>query len=136
MRGLKVLVAVMTVLLALGMGLLVYGLVAKTGHKPDVAVTTPMPPVIGDTTPAKPLPATADTRELELPALSSVEHISAWKDGVALYVGTPGGDYIYFVDPASGISPLRVKVKRGHDEAPAPANSLTPANPGGIPLEQ
>ncbi|MDE1153789.1 MAG: hypothetical protein PW788_14740 [Micavibrio sp.] len=144
MRGLKVLVAVMTLLLALGMGLLVYGLVTKTGHAP-VASQTPMPPVIGATaarapetaetvtTPAaNPLPAATDTHELELPALSSVEHVSAWKDGVALYVGTPTGDYIYFVDPASGVSPLRVKIKRGHNE-----NAKGEAvNPGAIPFAQ
>ena len=96
MRGLKTLVATMTVLLALGMGLLVYGLVTKTSSKTAASVSS----------------------ELQLPNLSHVEHISAWKDGVALYVATPDGDYIYFVDPSSGVSPARVKIKRTTDAFP------------------
>ena len=101
MRGLKTLVATMTVLLALGMGLLVYGLVTKTSTK----ITAKQP-------------VTAAPSELQLPNLSHVEHISAWKDGIALYVATPDGDYIYFVDPTSGVSPARIKIKRTTDAFP------------------
>lgn len=87
MAGIKALVAIMTLLIAVCLGLLAYGLVAKTAPQPgDIA--------------------------LSLPGLSRVEHVSAWKDGVALYVATPKGDFIYFVDPARGVTPTRVQIKR------------------------
>ena len=97
MRGLKTLVAAMTLLIVLGLTLLAYGLATKTTAKQ---------------------PVKAGESELQLPDLSHVEHISAWKDGVALYVATPDGDYIYFVDPSSGVSPARVKIKRKTDSFP------------------
>lgn len=87
MAGVKMLVGVMTLLIALCLGALVYGLVAKTGPKAgDVA--------------------------LALPSLSRVEQMSSWKNGVALYVATPKGDFIYFVDPSTGVAPTRVSVRR------------------------
>ena len=87
MAGVKILVGVMTLAIAVCLGFLAYGLAVKT-HAPkgDIA--------------------------LSLPSLSHVEHISAWKDGVALYVATPKGDFIYFVDPSKGVTPNRVLIKR------------------------
>ena len=89
MRGMIALVTVMTVLLFAGLGLVVYGISTNASLRPKHEVM----------------------KELTLPATGNVQHMTPWQSGLALYVSTPKGDYIYFVDPLQNAQ-MRVDVKR------------------------
>ena len=89
MRGMIALVTVMTVLLFAGLGLLVYGIATNASMRPKV----------------EPL------QEITLPPVGSIQMMSAWKGGLAMYVVSPKGDEIYFVDPEQG-KQMRIPVKR------------------------
>jgi hypothetical protein len=96
MRGTVALVTVMTLMLFAGLGLLAYGVATKMRQD-----------------------ETAAMRELELPAVASVQMMSPWKNGVALYLVTPGGDFLYLVDPAKE-KPVRIPVVRRADAVQNP----------------
>lgn len=53
-----------------------------------------------------------ETKEITLPSVSTIQLMSPYKDGVALYVATPKGDFIYFADPVHGLAPARISIKR------------------------
>lgn len=89
MRGMIALVTVMTVLLFAGLGLLVYGIATNASMRPK---TEPL-------------------KEIVLPSVGSIQMMSAWKGGLAIYVVSPDGDSIHFVDPEQG-KQLRIPVKR------------------------
>lgn len=89
MRGMIALVTVMTILLFAGLGLVVYGISTNASLRPKHETM----------------------KELTLPASASVQHMTQWQNGVALYVTTPKGDYLYLVDPLQNAQ-LRVDVKR------------------------
>jgi hypothetical protein len=89
MRGMIALVTVMTVLLFAGLGLVVYGISTNASLRPKHEAM----------------------KELTLPASANVQHMAPWQNGVALYVTTPKGDYLYLVDPLQNAQ-LRVDVKR------------------------
>lgn len=82
MRGLQILVAVMTVLLFAGMALLVYGFVTKGAELGAQKLAA----------------APAPEGEIALSPGSSIVQIAPWRDGVALHVKAPrGGEFIYLV---------------------------------------
>lgn len=99
MQGMKILVAVMSVMIVICIGLLGYGLATKTGElvaaKPHTEKTAEKP--------AETMP------ELVLPALSRIERMSGDANGAVLYVESAEGDYIYFVTPATS---SRIRIKR------------------------
>ena len=100
MRGLQVLITVMTVLIFIGLGLLVYGFAskgAKLGMRP-------------------PVPATV--QELKLPTGAKIERISPWREGLALHIAAPKGEYIFLVNP-SGTIATKLVIKRAADAVPA-----------------
>lgn len=98
MRGLQLLIIVMTTMLFVGMGVLAYGL--ATGGKMGAKAT---PPAV---------------RDITLPPSSKIEKISPWRDGLALHVTAPKGEYIYLVNPGGGIATTLV-VKRSAAGVPA-----------------
>jgi hypothetical protein len=53
-----------------------------------------------------------ETRTVTLPRVSTIQMMSPYKNGIALYVATPQGDFIYFADPAHGLSSTRLSIKR------------------------
>jgi hypothetical protein len=89
MRGMIALVTVMTLLLFIGLGLLVYGIATNASLKPKHETL----------------------KEITLPSVGSIQMMSAWRGGLALYVVSPKGDAIYFVDPDDS-KQLRIDVKR------------------------
>lgn len=89
MRGMIALVTVMTLLLFVGLGLVVYGIATNASLRPKHEAM----------------------KEITLPAVSNIQMMSAWQGGLALYVVSPKGDYIYFVDPLQNAQ-MRVDVKR------------------------
>lgn len=96
MRGMKILVGVMSLMIVICIGLLAYGLATKAGEltaeKPKPAAEAPAP-----------------MTELVLPALSRIERMSGDANGAAIYVESAEGDYIYFVTPTAS---SRVRIKR------------------------
>jgi hypothetical protein len=99
MRGMIVLVTVMSLLLLAGLGLFAYGIATKTGLRAKA-------------------PAQALT-EVVLPSVSSIQTMSAWKNGIAMYVASPKGDFLYFIDPEQKAQ-LRVPLRRADDAVQAP----------------
>ncbi|HYD19080.1 MAG TPA: hypothetical protein VEF76_11435 [Patescibacteria group bacterium] len=91
MRGIKLLVAVMTALIVICLGLLGWGVArqSKALEKPAAAGAASMP-------------------ELVLPALARVDQLSGTGESAVLYVESPEGDYLYFVTPVTS-SRLRIK---------------------------
>lgn len=87
MRRLKALMAAMTVLIFVGLGLLGYGLV-KLRAAPS-----------GDTA-------------FSLPPGSAVKMMTQYKDGLALYVSAKDGDFIYFYNPRKAAPEGRVALKK------------------------
>lgn len=95
MQGMKLLVAVMTVLIVAGLGLLGYGMSKRAGE-------------IG-----KPVATGAPIESLPLPPLARIDHMSGGPEGAALYIESPSGDYLYFVTPTSW---SRIRVKREENQ--------------------
>jgi hypothetical protein len=101
MSGIKALVTVMTLMIFSCLGLLVYGLAVKNPFKPEggsVSVT--------------------------LPAVGDIRMMSGYSGGLALYIVSPEGEWIYFVDPRQQGAATKVKVERaaaGGQNAAAPA---------------
>jgi hypothetical protein len=93
MRGLKALVAVMSLLIVAGLGLLAYGVSRQKG----ALVLTP---------PRSMAP-------LSLPKGSTVWQMTPYDGGLALYVTSREGEYIYFYDPHTGRPEGRAEVKKG-----------------------
>lgn len=91
MRGLKILVTIMTLLLIGGTGFLGYSIVTKAGK----------------------LAATPDMAPLQLPVNSDIKEMAGYEDGVALYVSSPEGEFIYLYNLASGKMQGRIKVQKG-----------------------
>lgn len=83
MRGLQILVTVMTILLFAGMGLLVYGFATKSSELDSRLEAAP--------------PSEAMV-EILVPPSSAVLQIAPWRDGVALHLKVQKkGEFIYFV---------------------------------------
>jgi len=100
MRGVQLAIVIMTALIFIGLGLLVYGVIregAKLGAKNAIA---------------------APVQELALPPSAKIEKISPWKEGLALHVTAPKGEYIYLVTPGGKIATTLV-IKRSADAVPA-----------------
>ena len=89
MRGIVAIVTGMTLLLFFGMGFLIYAIATK----------------------AAPQKLSQARRELALPAAARVQLMAPWRNGVAVYVDSPSGDYLYFVDPAQE-KPLSLRLVR------------------------
>lgn len=120
MQGMKLIVAVMTTLIVIGLGLLVYGIYKKTNspqNQPpqdrlqalqeqvaaEVAREKSIPPTVlinGSEVAAAPPPN--GTKNITLPARSQVRQVIPYKNGVALHVKTSKGEYIYFVNNLEG----------------------------------
>lgn len=113
MRGLPLIVGVMTVLIFAGMGLLVYGFakkgaeLGKTAAPAPASVTTPVTAKIN-------LPDS-----ITLPAGASIQHMSGWQGGLALHVTTDDGEYIYLLN-ADGSMAGRTAILRAQDAAAQP----------------
>lgn len=89
MTGIKALVTVMTLMIFSCLGLLVYGLAVKNPFKPadgSVSVT--------------------------LPAVGDIRMMTGYSGGLALYVVSPQGEWIYFVDPRQQGDATKVKIER------------------------
>ncbi len=99
MRGLQVLITVMTVAIFIGLGLLVYGFATK-GAKLGMRPPTP-----------------AAIQELALPTGGKIERISPWREGLALHITAPKGEYIFLVNP-SGTVATKLVIKHTADAAP------------------
>lgn len=81
MRGLQILVIIMTLTLIGGTGFLGYSIAKKAGEL--VSTSQPVP--------------------ITLPKGSAVQHMSAYKNGLALYVSIPGkDDIIYLYNTSTG----------------------------------
>jgi hypothetical protein len=76
MRGVKILVAVMSLLIVIALGLLVYGFTRNTG----IAVTGKNP--------------------LLFPLHSQIIQIVPWQKLLVFHVKTDGAEQLYFYDPA------------------------------------
>ena len=101
MRGVKLLVTVMTTLIFICMGLLVYGLISKGKTERINNYLSPQ---------AAP--------ELVLPLGAKVDKMSSWREGLALHVTTPKGEYIYFLN-SSGTLVNTLSIKRADTASPA-----------------
>ena len=99
MGWLKGAVIGMAVLIAIGMGLLVYGVVTKTGpKKPADAGTEPRPPVSHP-------PKAFGTAHVAVPVDFRVEELAPDGERLYLLIGpsdTPACDMTIVVDPATG----------------------------------
>lgn len=101
MRGVKLLVTVMTLLIFVCMGLLVYGLISKSKTERINNFLSPK-----------------SAPELVLPIGAKVEKMSPWREGLALHVSTPKGEYIYFLN-SSGTVVNTLSIRRSDAAAPA-----------------
>lgn len=102
MLRLKLLVGTMTFLIFVCFCLMIYG-VMKQADKLQA-----------------PLSAT-----LTLPAVSQVDSIAAYPEGISLYVRSTEGDYIYLFNTALGREAGRIKIDRA-GEKPVPMGPSTP----------
>lgn len=89
---LKIAVGVMTALIVVGLGLVIYGMTrekeaAKTDEK-------------------------AFTATMNISPDASVKLMTAYKDSIALYVASPDGDNIYFIGPEKGTLKGRIVVTK------------------------
>jgi hypothetical protein len=96
MRGAKILVTVLTTLIFACMGLIVYGFVVKNPFKP-----------------------VGENMSVTLPAIGDIRMMSGYAGGLALYVVSPDGEWIYFVDPRQKGEAAKVKIERAA-ATPAP----------------
>lgn len=94
MRGAKILVTVLTLMIFICMGLIVYGLTVKNPFKP-----------------------VGENMSVTLPHIGDIRMMSGYAGGLALYVVSPEGEWIYFVDPRQKGEAAKVKIER----AAAPA---------------
>lgn len=89
MRGLTVLVSVLSLLIILSLGLVVYGLVRTpktTGMQAE------MPPLV-------------------LPAHSVIKQMTSFQDTLALHVKAGRQEYIYLIDPKTAAIKTRIPVR-------------------------
>ena len=93
----KVSIVIMSTLIVVGLGFLVWGLTARTG---DMAAAPP-----------------AAFETFMLPPGAVINSMGAWPGGVSLYATTAEGEFIYLYDTATGKNAGRVAVVRG--ETPA-----------------
>lgn len=120
MQGMKLIVAVLSTLIVIGLGLLVYGIYKKSNspqNQPpqdrlqalqaeaaaEIAREKSIPPTVlinGSEVAAAPPPN--GTKNITLPARSQVRQVIPYKNGVALHVKTGKGEYIYFVNNIEG----------------------------------
>ncbi|MEZ0262408.1 MAG: hypothetical protein ACAH80_15495 [Alphaproteobacteria bacterium] len=103
MRGAKILVTVLTTLIFACMGLIVYGFVVKNPFKP-----------------------VGENMSVTLPAVGDIRMMSGYAGGLALYVVSPEGEWIYFVDPRQKGEAAKVKIERA---AASPASDPSAASP-------
>ena len=109
MRGLPLIVGVMTVLIFAGMGLLVYGFAKKGAELGKGAIPAPAP-----------VTATFKLADsITLPAGAAIQHMSGWKDGLALHVTTEDGEYIYLIN-GDGSMAGRTAIRRTSNAAEQP----------------
>jgi len=99
MKGIKVLVAAMGLLIVAGMGFLAYGLTHNVGKHP---ASTPSAAVS-----ALPVPSASPAggyfaADLALPAGAKLEQMFTTQDRIILRVWTPEGDKIMVLDPSNG----------------------------------
>lgn len=90
MRGLVALVTALGLLIILALGFVVYGFV-----RPAKTEITPLA-----------------NAALMLPAGSTVKHMTALQDDLALYVTARNGEAIYLVDAKSGAIKSKIPVER------------------------
>jgi hypothetical protein len=87
MRAIKAAVVVMTLLIFAALGLLAHDFLSGPSARAAAAASA--------------LPMDAPPKDLALPAKATIRMMSPWKNGLALDVTTPEGEYIYFIDPAT-----------------------------------
>lgn len=103
MRGLQILVTVMTILLFAGMGLLVYGFATKRPELGSQLGAAPPSEGIG---------------EILVPPSSSVLQIAPWRDGVALHLKVRNkGEFIYFVRQNGAVA-TKLAIRSEEDAVP------------------
>jgi hypothetical protein len=117
-QNLTGIIGVMSVLIVIGLCLVVYGIVKKSGKSGDTAPTQtaqqqqpqyrtlpqqPPPPV------ANPMPSFENNasapngiKTITLPARSRILQISPYGSGVAMHVKTMQGEFIYFINTSQG----------------------------------
>jgi hypothetical protein len=113
MRGLPLIVGVMTVLIFAGMGLLVYGFAKKGAELGKGAAPAPA----SVTTPVTATFKLPDS--ITLPAGAAIQHMSGWKDGLALHVTAEDGEYIYLIN-GDGSMAGRTAIRRTSNAAEQP----------------
>lgn len=91
MKSAQILVGIMTALILVFITLIAYGIMSG-GPSYHAAAT--------------------QTKTITLPSVSTIQLMAPYKDGIALYVATPKGDFIYFADPKNGLSPARLSILR------------------------
>jgi len=93
MLRLKALVGIMTFLIFVCFCLMIYGVRKQTEKLQESVEAT-----------------------LALPAVSTIQSISSYDDGLALYVQSTDGDYIYLFSLSQGKGAGRIKIERGGEK--------------------
>lgn len=100
MRGVKLAITVMTTLIFIGMGLLIYGVATKSA---ELGLKAKAPPPVQD---------------LALPVGAKIEHMSPWREGMALHLSTPKGEYIFLLR-SDGTVASKLAIRHSADALPA-----------------
>lgn len=98
MHGLKALVAGMSLMILICLGLLVYGFSQKMGTSGNSAEKAP---------------AAATDISITLPAGGIVRDMALSEDGLALHVTTASQGYIYMINSDTGLLRRRIELKNG-----------------------
>ncbi|OIQ87916.1 hypothetical protein GALL_302110 [mine drainage metagenome] len=114
MKLLKVLVLVMAILIAAGLGLLGWGLTHNMGHKPAVppAVVTALPVPPATAAAGAALPVAPYHVDVALPAGARVEQMAVTADRVILRLSGAAGPSLLVLDPVSGRVAGRVVLRQ------------------------
>ena len=89
MRLVKISIVIMTTLLVAGLGLLVYGFATQSRTS-----------------------SIAPDAEFEVPQGSAIRQMTGYKDGLAFYLSTPKGEFVYLYNPTTGKPAGRIAVKQ------------------------
>jgi hypothetical protein len=104
-RGLKIAIAIMTVLLIAGFILLVYGLSTRVGKKAEENPLATVPAVAEGAPPA--------LLELPVEAGASIASVRTEQGRLIIHLRQPGGDEIAIIDLATGREIRRIRLTPG-----------------------
>jgi len=139
MKGLKSAVAVMSILIVLALGLLGYGIYKRFGGSAgsvqerqaqadaDLARQRALQEQERNTPPTLVLngvevsPAPEGLKHVTLPPRSTIRQMMPYKNGVALHTRTTKGEYIFYINTATGKMEGALKINY------APVSTLSPA---------